>query len=472
MSTKKLISSTFYYGVIPKLTILVNVLILPIITPYLSTSDYGIQGIVASYTALFLAIAPMGLHVHLTNSFYEYPGKYHLIWGRILFLHLLLGGIYGLINMIVLMLVLPPMVIRALVLLCFIGSVQIFLMSNNILASHLFPIVERPKPLVFTNLMAACIGIVASFVLIYYFKLGFWGLIAQPAVSTIVAFGVFAKFVCNDYNIWPIIEKKWKRLKEFFRIALPLVPHALGFALLTSSARIIMSLQKVPNDEIGLFSHGCIMGDYAIIITSALATALVAPIQKSYRSGNFDNFRRLYYLCQGVAIVASSLFCIWIPEIYGLLIHNESLSLSANIASLICFANVVMPLYTFMSTSAFIEKRTKQVLWLVFVPGFINLLLCLICMPIWGYKAAVYATIISYWTQMLIPFVINYFKIVVGQWIGNLTKLIVILLLMLFMLIISNVVSGYTTLIRLFLSLLLVSLFVYWYVSRKVYQIT
>lgn len=471
MSTKKIISGTIYYGIIPKLTILINVLILPLITPYLTAEDYGIHGIVTSYATVFLAIAPMGLHIHLTNSYYEYPNDYRKVWGRIFFLFLILGFIFGVVNMIILSLVLPRMPLVNLVLLSLIGSVQIFFFANGVLAQTIFPLMERPRPLVFTNLLSSCLGIIVSFILIYYLHLGYWGLISTVAVSTLASFLIFTKLICFDFDIRPIIERNKRRLHYFFRIALPLVPHALGFALLTSSARIIMTAFDVSYEDIGLFSHGCIMGDYAVIITSALSIALVASIQKSYRNCQFNVFRKLYYLCQGVSLLSSSLFCIWMKEIYMLLIHNDSLAESASIASLICFANVVLPLYTFMSTTAFIEKNTKQVLWLVFVPGIMNLIICLALIPYIGYRIAVYASILAHWSQLLIPFLVSYYRSTVSCWLGNKNKLIVIFLMMVTCLLISNSVSHCSIVFRGIVTMVLLSIFGYWYYSRKVFAI-
>lgn len=471
MSTRKIVSGTVYYGIIPKLTIFINVLILPLITPYLSTDDYGIQGIMSSYTSVFFAIAPLGLHVHLVNSFYEYKGKYNLVWGRILYLHLVLGVIFGLANMLVLIIALPKLPMLNLIMLSFVGSIQIFFMSNNILAQHLFPIIERPKPLVFTNLFASIFGIGTSFVLIYYARLGYWGLVSSVAISTIVSFFIFVKYVWIDYNIRPIFEHNLRRLKKLFQISLPLVPHALGFALLTSSARIVMNIYHIPNKEIGLFSHGCIMGDYAIIITSALSTALVSSIQNYFRNKNYEKFRQLYYLCQWVAVLSSILICLWMSEIYKVLIHNESLAKSSNIASLICFANIVLPLYYFMSTTTFIEKKTMQILWLVFVPGFINLILCLVFIPVWGYKAAIYSTICAYWSQIVIPYVVKYYKKSVSLWLGNLHKLIVLLFLFFCALFFSHFASGYVISIKLLISILLITVFLYWYYKNNIYTI-
>lgn len=471
MSTKKIVSGTLYYGIIPKLTIFINVLILPIITPYLSTDDYGIQGLISSYSSVFLAIAPLGLHVHLVNSYYEYKKKYNLVWGRILYLQLVLGLIFGMVNMMVLFFALPEMPLFKIVLLSFFGSIQIFLMSNSIFAQHLFPIIERPEPLVFTNLFASLFGIGTSFVLIYYAKLGYWGLVSSVAVSTTVSFLVFIKYIWVDYDIWPIFESNLKRLRHLFRISLPLVPHALGFALLTSSARIVMNIYHISYDEIGLFSHGCIMGDYAIIITSALSTALVASIQNYYRSHNYVKFRKLYFLCQWVAVLSSMLICLWMSEIYRILIHNDSLAESSHIASLICFANIVLPLYSFMSTTTFIEKETIQILWLVFVPGFVNLLLCLVFIPVYGFKAAIYSTICAYWSQMMIPFVVKYYKKSVSLWLGSLQKLTGLLFLFVCTLLFSNIASGFNISFKIMISLLSISVFAYWYYKNRIYSI-
>ena len=72
MSTRKIVTNTIYYGVVPKLTMLLSIVMLPLTTPFLTTYDYGIYGVLTSYTSLFVSIAPLGLNVHLTNSFAEH----------------------------------------------------------------------------------------------------------------------------------------------------------------------------------------------------------------------------------------------------------------------------------------------------------------------------------------------------------------------------------------------------------------
>ncbi|MBQ8988758.1 MAG: oligosaccharide flippase family protein [Prevotella sp.] len=438
MSTRKIVANTFYYGVVPKLTMLLSIVILPLTTPFLTTFDYGIYGVLTSYTSLFVSIAPLGLHVHLTNSYFEYPRHYHLVWGRVLLMVLLSSFVFGLLNVGILLFTLPLGVSWKGLVLCLAGSVPIFLLANGLLAQHLFPLVERPKPLVFTNLTGSVLGMLVSFVLIYFFRLGYWGLISSGVVSGIFVFTVFLKFVWSDYHIRPIWDRNRKRMLRMLKIALPLIPHTLGFVLLTSSARIVMSQYHVSYDEIGLFSHGSTMGDYAVVITSALAMALTPQIQRAFRSSDFRSYRKLYFLCQAVALTTSFMICVWMPDIYGLLIRNARLAQSCDIACMLCFANVVFSFYVFMSAPAFIEKNTMQLLWLVFVPGILNFVLCYTLIPLFGYRAAIYSTIVSYWSQLLIPFFVGYYRKTVGVWLGGRWKIPVILLLILADLLIAN----------------------------------
>lgn len=468
MSTRKIVVNTIYFGLIPKLTLLINVIILPLITPFLTPFDYGVQGVLVSYTSLIAMMAPLGMHIHLTNSYFEYPRNYQLVWGRVLGCFLVSGLIFGLINSLILYFVLPFDPSFKLIALCLFGSMEVFLFGNLMLAQHLFPLEAKPKPLVFTNLFASCIGILVSFILIYYFRLGYWGLIATPAISYLINFFLFVKFVWTDYNIFPIIEKNLRRLIKMLKIALPLIPHSMGFVLLSSSAGIVMTFYKIPYDEIGLYNHGCGIGQYIVIVTTALVTALSPQSQRSYRSGDYPRYRKLYYLTQGVALLSSFLFCIWMSGLYSFLIRNDELAQSSSIASMMCFANVVFPLYTFMGNSAFIEKNTMQLLWLVFVPGFLNLILCFILIPIYGYRAAIYSTMFSYWSQIFIPFIVSYYRKKVTMWFGPLRRLILLLLLIIGCVVVGNYIAHLSLAIRVVISLLCIGTFTSLYYKYKI----
>ena len=170
-------------------------------------------------------------------------------------------------------------------------------------------------------------------------------------------------------------------------------------------------------------------------------------------------------------MVTSFLICVWMPEIYGLLIRNVRLAQSCDIACLLCFANVVFAFYVFMSTPVFIEKNTMQLLWLVFVPGILNFVLCYTLIPVFGYRAAIYSTIVSYWSQLLIPFFVGYYKGSVREWLGTRRLIPIILLVILADLLIANQVMHMDLWVKVIVSVVVVSLLWYFYRRQHLYEL-
>ncbi len=442
MSVKKTLINSIWFGVIPKISTLVNVILLPILTPYLTSEDLGIWGIISGYVGIFSSVASLGLYVHLTNSYYEYGNRYHHVWSRLLFLILLVSFLCSLVLFAVLAVSLDGLPLGIRIIVSELATFPVLFSGNTLLAQHLYPLLGKPKPLVLRNLSASLSGIATAFIFIYILKLGYLGYVFGAAVNALVGFLLFIHPLWIKNKIKPIIFKNKQRIISLLKISFPAIPHALGFIFLSSSARIIMDIYNVPIGDIGLYTNGYIIGDYISIITTAIIISLSPQIQMAYRSGNFCKYRSLYYFCQCISLAVILIFVIWMPELYDLLINNEELKQSIVISQYSCFANAVFPFYTFMATICFIEKRTDHLLWLVFVPGVLNVILCAIFIPILGYKAALATTIISYWAQLFIPFFVRFHKDKTKMWFGNLKKVWALLTLLIGALLISTYLSN------------------------------
>mgnify|MGYP001530660403 FL=1 len=151
--------------------------------------------------------------------------------------------------------------------------------------------------------------------------------------------------------------------------------------------------------------------------------------------------RDSYYFCQFTTLTAVFTVAIWMPDIYRVVIRNESFQSCSAIASIICFANVLLPFYNFTSNVAFIKKDSKQLLWLIFMPGAVNIFLSIILIPILGYVSVVYSTLVSYWTIAIIPFFVPYFHKNTKVWMGKLNRIIVILLIVLLAVVVAQYLS-------------------------------
>jgi wzx len=456
ISKRKILGDSVWFGVVPKLSIVITVIIMPYITPFLTSIDYGIWGIITSYSGLFTAFSTMGLQIHLTNTYYEYPNNYSMYWGKLHLLILLSNAFCAIILFFILYYLLKDQldVSHRIVVAC-LGTFPILFYSGPFIANHFYVLIGKPRTYVLRNLLSSVLGIIVLFIFVYYLRLGYLGYVFSTATVSFVAFGLFFKTIWFDKGFYPILEKNRTVIKQWLKIAAPLIPHTLGFVLLSSSSRLIMSWLGISFKEIGYFSNGYSMGDYITIVASSIAMAIVPYMQIAYRDKNFSRYRSLFYFSQLIVLVAVFLFSIWLPEIYKILVRNEDLQQCASIASYTCFANVFYPLYVFVSTIAFIEKRTGLLLYLVFIPAIINILLCLIFIPVYGYKVAIVSTMISYWSQLFIPFFVKYFNVKTKQWLGSLNKLLILLLLGASLVISANFLAFSCFSIKIMLTILL-----------------
>lgn len=415
---KKILFNAFCFGIIPQLGALINILILPWITPFLTARDFGIWGIVTAYSGIGISLCTLGLHCHLTNSYYEYKNNFNLVWSRLLAMFLFFAIIFGFFLFIVFIIVLRKDLSGIeLYLTAFFGIFPVMFYPNTVLAVHFYPLKSNPSPLIVAKIMSAIVSVSVLFCSVYFFRLGFLGYVFSAAVNTMLLFLFFIKPIWFREKIFPKVDWNFSRMKKWMRIALPVIPHTLGFMLLTSSSRIIMNIYHLPLDEIGIFSQGFLIGSYTNIIAIGLVTALVPSIQIAYRKKNLIKFRNLFYFAEFTTLIAIVFFCIFMPEFYVFFIKNKELSAACPIAQLVCFANLPYPFYCFLSTIALIEKQTTKLLWLVFVPGIINVLLCLIFLPFYGASVAAVFLLFAYWAQIIIPMFVKYYHKKIRDWL-------------------------------------------------------
>lgn len=452
-SIKKIFGNTLAFGVIPKIPTAINLIILPIITPYLTLDDYGIWGVISAYCSFFVCLAPLGLNIHLTNSFFEVK-KWKIYWGHIFYLLLVSGLICSILYIGLIMVELRYVPTWTRFLIALLSSAPILMFGTGTISSHLYPLLSKPLPLVLRNLVASVCTIIVTFIVVFYLRLGYWGWILGSFAGSLTGFVLFGYTLTKDEQIYPLKEQNFRRIRYWLKISGPAIPHAIGFMLLATSSRIIMSFYNLSLEDIGIFSNGYTMGDYVTVVSVALATALSPEIQRAFRENRFSDFRHIFYFCQITTLMFVFIVACWMPQIYLIFMKNPTLQVAAPIASLICFANVVYPLYNHLATIVFISKETKHLLWLVFIPGILNVVICLISIPFYGYMAAVFSTLISFWSILLIPFISQFHAKKVSVWLGSRWKIFVLFVILLTALIFSNVIKDQSLIIKIVITLI------------------
>ena len=445
MKLKEIARNAIWYGVVPRLTILITVLITPLITPYMTPGDYGMIGIISAYVGLITGFSTLGLHVHFANSYYEYKTRFAAVWRRLVFWMVVGSIICMLISMVLLWFELPDTTPWPRLLIIFLGSISILFNFNIMTAQHYYGIRLLPKPLVIRKVIASIIGLVVMFVCVYFFRWGYMGYVFQAATVSVVLFVLFFKPLWIDLRLYPLPHHPNARVKDWFKIALPMLPHNIGHVMLASSDRIIMGLLLISTHDIGIYTNGYTFGEYGGILITALISSLAPVLQTTCRNKNHKQMRKIFIFNEIVALAIILILSIWMREIYQLLVRNQELQISHTVAALTCFSYAMFPLYTILSIPVFVEKKTTKILWLVFMPALINIVLNFIFIPIYGYRAAIITTVISYWSISILVLMVPFFRENLRNWLGNPLKILWLPAICIIVLLLAQLIGGIPT---------------------------
>ena len=420
MKIKQLLTNIIWYGVIPKITAVLSLLLLPLITPFLSLEDYGIMGLINSYKGIALGIATFGLHMHLTNSYFELGKNFILLWRRLFFYMIISSLLTSIVLIFIYSFSLSITPNSKKVLIILLSIIPVLFFPINTIIEHYFPLVYKPRTQVLRNLIASLIAIGVSFVMIRYYNLGYIGWVVSTTVLTLLTFILFFKPLHIDLKIYPQVDFKFHRIKKLLKISIPIIPHNLSHMLLSSSDRIIMDILGVSVVNIGLYSNGYSIGENSNVVITGISIALSPILQRIFREKNIIQMKYYYRLSNLIISAFILLVMLFMKEFYMIFVKNKSLQPAYIIAILISVSYLInATTYMYLSTSIFINKTTNKILYLVFLPAIVNILSNFIFIPIYGFMAALYTTIFTYWLVFVLPFLFPFFRDIIRDMIGS-----------------------------------------------------
>lgn len=131
--------------------------------------------------------------MHLSNSYYEYGDKYRYVWGRILYLLLVLSVFFSCILFFIIWNTFDNLEFSNRFLLALLSVFSLQFNANNLIGQQLYTLRGTPIPFVSRTLIGGLIGITTTFVSIRYFKMGYLGFVLGSALNYMFCF--FSLFV-------------------------------------------------------------------------------------------------------------------------------------------------------------------------------------------------------------------------------------------------------------------------------------
>jgi O-antigen/teichoic acid export membrane protein len=392
---KKLFSHTFIYGFANQIPKIAGIFSLPFITKYLTEQDYGIFGVITSYMAAIEVFSSLGLRIILVNSYYKHPNWYLKVW-REIYGFLMIWNLLFLAFKIGFLWMLMPKEVDNVAMVIFLNiGPGLFFGPTAAIGSTFFQIKQMPVSIAMRTAFFGTLTILLNILFIAILKMGYMGWFYSLFIVSVLGNMSYFYPLFFKYKLTPIFKFSFRRVKSYLKVTLPTIPHYYSTFLLNTSDKIVMERLSVPINDIGKYNAAYTVGNFFNSIGMVSGFAITPLMNECYKNKDDKGARELVFVLQGVFFLASFLICIWLKEIFQLLIKNDVLAATYPLGIIVVMAYNYRAMYYGSINKLFYLEKTN-ILWkITFIAGITNVLMNFALIPFFGYKIAAVTTFIS-----------------------------------------------------------------------------
>jgi O-antigen/teichoic acid export membrane protein len=379
---------------------LVNLFLLPVISAYLTPSDYEIFGLVMIYSSLLSVFSNLGFFVLFQNAYYREPETYKIKWADYFGFQQLYKILYGSIVALILFVRFHHELGDTVWLVITLVVVPvIFLDMTRMLGTRLSQFQHKHKRVYTLTAVSGFVGASITYYTIKELQLGYIGWLWSAFGIAVVQFAFYGYLIFIREKIKPKYRFDFALIKNGISVALPTIPHHYSSYLLSSGDRLIMDASNTNKFDIGQYNLAYGFAGYLEAFSNQLVN-IVSPIYYELFAKNNESAYRLIQrftmLFLAALMLAGFIASIWVKEVFQVLYKNADLASAYPYAVVMILCYTYKPLYTVSVDRAMFEEKTASVLKISLAAGLINILLNAIFIPLYGVWAACIITVVTY----------------------------------------------------------------------------
>lgn len=369
----------------------INILLIPVLTYHLTTSEYGVLDYLALITTILITVCGLEIHQALARFSNENKYKYNeLVTTGILFLCIT----YGLICVVTIgfsdiiknkLLQLPNSISLIIVMANFFLQAIVYYISV-ILRFQL-----KTSANVILNGLNAASTLILTICSVVFLKLGLSGVIYSIFISNLSC-SIFGVYYIKEHIKKPRFNYKY--LKCMIHFSSPLVISSLSLYIMLYADRIVIK-HMLGMHELGIFSVSYRLASIMGLVMTGMSSAVTPIIYKLQEDPNLSN--NLGKLLNKTVIIGLLLVLSIKILAYPILKHiiginyQESIYILPNIAIAIFFSQ----LYIF-SPGLQLAKKTTIIMILNILAALLNLILATILTKCYGITGVAFSSCIAY----------------------------------------------------------------------------
>lgn len=363
-------------------------LTVPFFTRILATSEFGIVTTYNSWVGILSMILGLALHMGVRAAFIDYKKTINDFMSTIMFFSLVYSVMVGTITVSIISMS-KINVSLFMVVLCLIqGFSSAIIEDYSVYLMMQYRYKLRTVLMILPNLLSTILSVFT--ILLVTKSERYWGRILPTAltfliIGIIILFSVFRK----SHKIYNIVY-----LKFGLEVSVPLIVHGLAINILSQSDRTMITW-LADASQTGIYSLVYSFSMIATVITSALEGIWIPWFIEKLKDKQRDEINALAkdyvnlmtYLMVGLIMVG--------PEILKLLASRDYWD-GISIIPPVVLANYVIFIYSLYVNIEHYYKKTVKICKNTIIAAITNLILNYIFIPHFGYVAAAYTTLASY----------------------------------------------------------------------------
>lgn len=187
---------------------------------------------------------------------------------------------------------------------------------------------------------------------------------------------------------------KCKGWKKAISLQLPLLPHSISLTILSSSDRIMIN-SMVGATQAAIYSVAYSCGYVVTTFKNSIVSAMTPWIYEKIKNQDYKSIREIVKPILLFITLITFMFIAFAPEIVMILApkeYHEAIYVIPPVAASSYFTF----LYNMFSNVSFYYEETKKIMYASLSGALLNIVLNFICIPIFGYIAAGYTTLVCY----------------------------------------------------------------------------
>ncbi len=392
-------------GITNFLVVLNTIILIPILTKNLSTSDYGIWIQVITTNFLITSFVSLGLPYTMVR-FLSAENDRKKIQDGFYSMALLILIFSFLISLVIFIFskVIATSLFNGDVGVVKIISLLVFVGGLNALLIDFFIAFGQMKRYALFLLFQTYL----SLTLVSYFAIFGYGILLVVFgffITQVILFLIMISFVFSEIGFKI---PKFVNIKEYLNFALPIIPNNLSTWIVESSDRYVIGI-ILGTTFVAYYSPGYTLGMAILLFLTPLSVLLSAILPKYYENGQmeevmlFINYSLKYFL-----LVAIPLFFILslLSKPILMILTTPEIALNGNLVTpFVALSSLLFGAYGIIMNIIILEKKTKIIGGIWTLAALISLL-NIVFVPIFGILAAAAVTLLSYLTAFLIS--LNY----------------------------------------------------------------